>query len=215
MGLQLMIDPPLTPPARPAFSNRFLRHVLLSLRMLAGSEYGAILHAVGLERWSRELPPPTPERTLPAAAATRLFQSVYQRLQPPLSLLFFTHMGEQMAQDAWEVPEIQALSQPLLGLSPAERVPLAWQRLTTLADRQVPTERCLRSDADNHYLLIEQCPLCRGIVGAERPICLVTARFYEVMFQKLIDRSVVVREVECAALGQPHCVFAVRRDRGH
>jgi hypothetical protein len=196
-----------------AWSNRFLRHVLLPLRMLAGTDYGRILHDVGLDRYCRELPPPTDERAVSAADVTRLFQAGYRHLHPPVSLLFFTQMGEQMAQDVWEAPLVQALSGPLLRVPPAERVPAVWRGLMDLVQCPIPAGRSLLSDASYHYLIIEECPYCRGISGAERPVCLATARFYEVMFQKLIDRSVVVHEVECAATGQGRCMFAVRRDR--
>lgn len=197
-----------------AFSNRFLRHVLMSLRLVAGAEYRAILHEVGLERYCRELPPPTTERTIAAEGVARLFQSGYRHIPPRLAGLFFTHMGEQMAQDVWEVPAVQALSGPLLQTPAGERVPAVWRGLSELAHRQVPLERYLFSDAQYHYLIVEPCPYCREISGAERPICLTTARFYEVMFQKLIDRSVGVREVECVATGHGRCMFAARRDRG-
>jgi predicted hydrocarbon binding protein len=214
MGPQMMSSLPWPRPVVGAFSNRFLRHVLLSLRMVAGDEYGRILQEVGLERYCRELPPPTVERMSSAADVAALFQAGYRRLPPPLSLVFFTHMGEQLAQDVWDAPAVQALSGPLLRTPPGERVPAVWRGLAQLAAHQVPVDRYLISDARHHYLIIEQCPYCRTIQGADRPICLVTTRFYEVMFQKLIDRSVVVHEVECAATGHGRCMFAVRRDPG-
>jgi hypothetical protein len=195
-----------------ACSNRFLRHVLLSLRMLAGAEYGRILEEVGLARYCRELPLPTDERTLSAADVVQLFQVAYRHLPPPLSLLFFTHMGEQIAQDVWEAPLVQALSEPLQRVAPDEQVPAVWRGLTALGGGYAAVERYLARDAHHHYLIIEQCPYCRGLAEAPRPICLATARFYEVMFQKLIDRSVVVHEVECAATGHGRCMFAVLRD---
>lgn len=195
-----------------ACSNRFLRHVLLSLRMLAGTEYGRILEEVGLARYCRELPLPTDDRTLSGADVVQLFQAAYRHLPPPPSLLFFTHMGEQIAQDVWDASLVRALSEPLLRVAPDDRVPAVWRALTALARSHVPMERYLASDAQHHYLIIEQCPYCRGIAEAARPICLTTARFYEVMFQKLIDRSVVVHEVECVATGHGRCMFAVLRD---
>jgi hypothetical protein len=196
-----------------AWSNRFLRQVLLSLRVLAGTEYGRILQDVGLDRYCRDLPPPTSERALSAGDGARLFQAGYRHLRPPVSVLFFTHMGEQMAQEVCEVPLVLALSGPLLRVPPAERVPAVWRGLMDLGLRQIPAGRSLLSDAQHHYLIIDECPYCCAISGAARPVCLATARFYEVMFQKLIDRSVVVHEVECAATGHGRCMFAVRRDR--
>jgi hypothetical protein len=209
----LVSHPAPTRPPGAAFSNRFLRHVLLSLRMMAGAEYRGILHEVGLDQYCQELPPPTTERSIAAEAVMQLFQSSYHHLQPPLSFLFFTHMGEQMAQDVWDTPTVQALSAPLLQMPPGERIPAAWRGLIGLAHAYVPVERYVLSDAHNHYLIVEQCPFCREILGADRPICLATARFYEMMFQKLLDCSVVVREVECVATGHGRCMFAVRRER--
>lgn len=195
-----------------AFSNRFLRHVLLSLRMVAGANYTRILQEVGLERYCRELPPPTGQRTIDSADVARLFQAGYRHLPPPLSLLFFIHMGEQMAQDVWDAPGVQALSAALQRVPAVDRIPAAWHGLSVLARSHTPSEALVSSDAQHHYLSIEQCPYCEAITEAARPMCLATARFYEVMFQKLIDCSVVVHEVECAATGQGRCMFAVRRD---
>ncbi len=212
MRLHTLNAPSLKLTAGAAFSNRFLRHVLLSLRMVAGANYTQILREVGLEQYCRELPPPTNARTIAAADIARLFQAGYRHLPPPLSLLFFIHMGEQMAQDVWDAPGVQALSAALHRVPPVDRVPAAWHGLAALARPHTPVECMVHSDAQHHYLSIEQCPYCAEITEAARPMCLVTARFYEVMFQKLIDCSVVVHEVECAATGHGRCMFAVRRD---
>ncbi len=195
-----------------AFSNRFLRHVLLSLRLVAGADYNRILHELGLERYCRELPPPTSTRTIAATDVARLFQAGYHYLPPPLSLLFFIHMGEQMAQDVWDAPGVQALSAALRRVSPVDQVPAVWHGLGMLARPHSPVEYQIHTDTQHYYLSVEQCSYCEEITDAARPVCLATARFYEVMFQKLIDCSVVVHEVECAATGHGHCTFAVRRD---
>ncbi|WP_331271425.1 bacteriochlorophyll 4-vinyl reductase [Acidiphilium cryptum] len=50
-----------------------------------------------------------------------------------------------------------------------------------------------------------------AVPGAAGPGCDFHAGTFEVLFQALVDRHLVVRETACRAAGHPACVFAIRR----
>jgi divinyl protochlorophyllide a 8-vinyl-reductase len=59
-------------------------------------------------------------------------------------------------------------------------------------------------------LVLEDCPLCRG-VRAQRPACGYFAATFEGLFAALVSRAATVREIDCAAMGASACRFEVRR----
>ncbi|HET7080810.1 MAG TPA: V4R domain-containing protein [Chloroflexia bacterium] len=200
-------------PASAIYSNSFLSQILKSLRMVAGPAYPRILEAAGLLQYRSELPPDNSELTASRDLVARLFSAGYTHLAPPQATLFFINMGEHLARHTWADPEVQALAGEVRDLPPAEQVGAAWSRLIELVNRDARVDRGLVTDQNNDYLVIENCPYCRDIHDAGRPVCIATARFYEVLLKELTGRPVIVREVECRATGQDRCMFAVRRER--
>jgi len=200
-------------PASAIYSNSFLSQILKSLRMVAGPAYPRILEAAGLLQYRSELPPDNSELTASRDLVARLFSAGYTYLAPPQATLFFINMGEHLARQTWANPEVQALVGEVAGLPPAEQVGVAWSRLIELVSRDARVDRGVITDQNNDYLVIEDCPYCREIHDAGRPVCIATARFYEVLLKELVGRPVIVREVECRATGHDRCLFAVRRER--
>ena len=200
-------------PASAIYSNSFLSQILKSLRMVAGPAYPRILEAAGLLQYRSELPPDNSELTASRDLVARLFSAGYTYLAPPQATLFFINMGEHLARQTWANPEVQALVGEVAGLPPTEQVGVAWSRLIELVSRDARVDRGVITDQNNDYLVIEDCPYCREIHDAGRPVCIATARFYEVLLKELVGRPVIVREVECRATGHDRCLFAVRRER--
>ena len=200
-------------PASVIYSNSFLRQILKSLRMVAGPAYPRILEAAGLMQYRNELPPDNSDLTASRDLVARLFSAGYIYLAPPQATLFFINMGEHLARQTWASPDVQALAGVVADLPRAEQVGVAWSRLIALVSRDARVDRGVVTDQNNDYLVIEDCPYCRDIHDAGRPVCIATARFYEVLLKELVGRPIIVREVECRATGQERCMFAVRRER--
>ncbi len=195
------------------YSNSFLREILLSLRLVAGQAYPRLLHAAGLDAYSTALPEPTPDLTATQADIARLFSVGYTNLPPSQAMLFFTNMGEHLARQTWADPAVQAIAETIKITPASEQVAVAWRQLIAIVNVQARVGREVRSDASNDYLALTDCPYCRNIQGAKQPVCFATARFYEVLLKHLTGRPVIVREVECRAMGQARCTYAVRRPR--
>src|SRR5689334_15764349 len=117
------------PPMAPSFTNHFARYVLLSLRLVAGPAYRLILTEAGLEQYLEQLPPDDAVRTMSDQQVARLVRGIYAHLDAPQAMLVFTHIGEQMAEGMWALPEIRNLAEPLALVPPAEQVAAAWQEL--------------------------------------------------------------------------------------
>ncbi len=195
------------------YSNSFLREMLLSLRLVAGPAYPQLLHAAGMDAYSAALPEPTPDLTATQADIARLFSVGYTHLPPAQAMLFFTNMGEHLARQTWADPAVQAIAATIRTTPASEQVAVAWQELIAIVNIQARVGREVRSDASNDYLALTDCPYCQDIHGAKQPACFATARFYEVLLKHLTGRPVIVREVECRAMGSARCTYAVRRPR--
>ncbi|KAA6182842.1 bacteriochlorophyll 4-vinyl reductase [Thiohalocapsa marina] len=59
-------------------------------------------------------------------------------------------------------------------------------------------------------VVIEHCPVCRGIADAPEPVCDFYTGTFQRLFSTLVSRRTEVREVECSAAGAPACVFEMR-----
>ena len=195
------------------YSNSFLREILLSLRLVAGPAYPRLLHAAGMDAYSAALPEPTTELTATPADVARLFSVGYTHLPPAQAMLFFTNLGEHTARQTWADPAVQAIAEIIKTTPISEQVVVAWRELIAIVNVQARVGREVYSDASNDYLALSDCPYCQDIHGAKQPACFATARFYEVLLKNLLGRPVIVREVECRAMGAARCIYAVRRPR--
>jgi hypothetical protein len=195
------------------YRNNFMRQTLLSLRLVAGPLYPRILAEAGLTHYEGSLPPADPAPEIPEDEVTRLFGVAHAHLLNAQIVLFLTNVGEHQAENAWEYPDVQAITEALAEVPPADRVVAAWTHFNTILERDGRRNRTVYSDEQNDYLVVEQCPYCRTVRGATRPVCFSVVRYYEVLLHKWLGRTVVMRELECVATGQDRCVFAVRRER--
>lgn len=200
-------------PAAAIYSNSFLREMLLSLRLVAGPAYPQLLRAAGMDAYSAALPESTPDLIATQADIARLFSVGYSHLPSAQAMLFFTNMGEHLARQTWENPAVQAIAATIQTTPASEQVAVAWRELIAIVNIQARVGREVRSDANNDYLALTDCPYCHDIHGAKQPVCFATARFYEVLLKHLTGRAVIVREIECRAMGDANCTYAVRRPR--
>jgi predicted hydrocarbon binding protein len=62
-------------------------------------------------------------------------------------------------------------------------------------------------DAEAYYLTPERCLVCAHVHDAHAPLCNDAEALYSSLAKNLVGR-VRIAEVECAAMGDPHCKFA-------
>jgi hypothetical protein len=67
----------------------------------------------------------------------------------------------------------------------------------------------ITEDATCWYEEPEVCYICAGIRGVQAPICMMRESFGRRVAEQVMGRRVRVVEVACAAMGAPHCKFAV------
>ena len=82
------------------------------------------------------------------------------------------------------------------------------RELTALAEHSY-SPQIVTEDAGAWYLASTSCYVCMGLQGVKAPICTSTETMYKELAKKLLGRTVRVVEVECAAVGAPHCKFAI------
>ena len=64
-------------------------------------------------------------------------------------------------------------------------------------------------DAEACYIALVYCVACQGIQGAQAPICAAGDVLFRTMAEYVTGLRVRVVEIECAALGAPHCKHAL------
>ena len=214
MTVSSLRDYSLPLPGALRFSNEFLRQILLSLRLAAGSNYALLLRDSGLVRYLDDPPPPTPAMTFSAREMGALFRAIHAHLPAPQIALIAIKMGDQLAEALWGQPQVQALAAEVRRAPEVERVARAWEVVESAVTQYARPGWNLHHDDYSDYLTLDNCPYCADLPPQERPACVMVARFHEVMLHHLTGRAVVVREVACVAQGHAQCQFAVRRLRG-
>lgn len=108
----------------------------------------------------------------------------------------------------------------------ANRIPAIARRLLPLLPRAIALRLLLRAVGSHAWtfagsgrfsfsvgpgrtlLHLSDCAECRGM-SAREPLCRYYERCFQTLLRPLIDRRLVVCEVECAASGAGACVFEV------
>src|SRR5262249_34314215 len=67
----------------------------------------------------------------------------------------------------------------------------------------------LTEDERACYLAYEICYACYGITNAKRPFCAAGDVLFSRLGRAALGHRIHVVEVECAAMGAPHCKYAL------
>ncbi len=199
--------PTTNPPVPGMITANVMRVFIQALQKTSGRNFEPLLTAAGLNRYAHALPP---EDWSPAATAeelVRLNRTVYTMLGEPLTRLFHRNCGEAIIPgvlaSAWGEQARAALA-----ALPSDQK-LAW--LVGAAARMAERgwgHHTISEDATAWYLTAQLCPTCVGIQGVSAPICAQTPTLFAGLAKELLGRRVRVVEVECVALGHPHCKYA-------
>jgi hypothetical protein len=185
-----------------------MRVVLQSLKSVSGPQYEMLLQRAGLTRFIKELPAADGKTAATGEELVRLFTVVYTMLGEVCTRLFHRNCGvayaEGIMQSGWG-----ATMRAKAPTIPADQK-FNWmvRELTALAEHSY-SPQIVTEDAAAWYLASTACYVCTGLQGVKAPICTSTETMYKELAKKMLGRTVRVVEVECVALGAPHCKFAI------
>ncbi len=203
--------------AQSMLSGSGVRVLLQALQRTAGPQYELLLQAAGLPELLVALPPDGPEPALSRSRLVRLNQTVFQMLGEGLTRLFYRNLGTAQAQIFARTPLAQQAAAQIATMPTAEQYEWVVRRLLAVAVRgwnaQPPDEHAapwyqISEDAGAWYLTTADCTACAGVRGATAPLCSWVPALFSGL-ARIYGQHVAVNEVECAAMGAPHCRFAV------
>ena len=189
-------------------TSNTMRVVIQSVQQTSGPQFGLLLRAAGLERFVATLPAADMQFCATGEELVRLFHTVYEMLGEDCTRLFHRNCGVLFAEGTlagrWGQDMLQRAPQIPAGAR------LAWfaRELAEMAGRAY-SPQILTEDATAWYLASEVCYTCLGIHNVSAPLCAAATMMYKGLADKLVGRRVRVAEVTCAAMGAPHCKFAL------
>ncbi len=185
-----------------------MRAVLLTVQDISGTQYKTLLERAGLTRYLTTLPPDTGQPGGTSDELVRLFALTYTMMGEPLTRLFMRNFGtsavKPMLASEWAQDERAALAK----LPPDQRLSRFvhdWIPLLSLTWAPM----LVTEDDTACYVVLVFCVACQGIKGAQAPICAAGDVLFRSMAEYVTGLRIRVAEVECAALGAPHCKHAL------
>jgi bacteriochlorophyll 4-vinyl reductase len=180
-----------------------------AITQAAGPQAPALLTEAGLGRFLNQ--PPTPGSMQLVATVEELnllYQVIHRKLGDALTRLFHRNCGEIVATGLLQRPEAQRLAAAVPPGPPD--VQLRWfaDAFAAWSSRNW-AQLTVTEDAVACYYTVGVCPACTGISGAQLPLCASATVIYQRLMRTWLGRRVRVEEIACAAMGAPHCVYAL------
>jgi hypothetical protein len=185
-----------------------MRVVLESLKSVSGPQYEMLLQRAGLDRFLKELPAADGKTAATGEELVRLFTVVYTMLGEVCTRLFHRNCGVAFAEGIMRSGWGAKMQAKAATIPADQKLPWVVRELIALAEHSY-SPQIVSEDNAAWYLASATCYVCLGLQGVKAPICTSTETMYKELAKKLLGRTVRVVEVECAALGAPHCKFAV------
>jgi len=185
-----------------------MRVVLQSLKSVSGPQYEMLLRRAGLDRFITELPAADGKIVTTGEELVRLFTVVYTMLGEVCTRLFHRNCGVAYAEGIMQSPWGATMRAKAPTISADQKFNWMVRELISLAEHSY-SPQIVTEDAGAWYLASAACYVCMGLQGVKAPICTSTETMYKELAKKMLGRTVRVVEVECAALGAPHCKFAI------
>jgi hypothetical protein len=188
-------------------ASSLLRATLQAAKRASGAQYTTILAHAGMQRYAEALPPPDDSPAMTAEEYSRLPAAVYTMLGEPLTRLFLRNLATLGAERMMHGHQLPGWAAAAQAVPPEQRV--AWfVRWVEAMNGKMWSPSTVTEDDSAWYITMEICATCLSIHGASAPLCSNSAQLYQSLSEPIIGRKVRVAEVECAAMGAPHCKFA-------
>ncbi len=183
-----------------------MRMMLQAVKDVSGVQYERLMLKAGLKHYLYELPADSWRPTGTEEELTQLFGTVYTMLGESLTRLFLLNYGLLLAPRVLQ----SEMARPLVsGIAMVqEEQQLGWfvHALAAMVGRGW-ARQTITEDAEAYYMTADRCLVCTHIHDAKTPVCADAEALYSSLAKHLLGR-VRVTEVECAAMGAPHCKYA-------
>jgi predicted hydrocarbon binding protein len=187
-----------------------LRPVLQAIHDTSGPQYGNLLNAAGLNRYTTAMPDSGWQPVATQDELERLYTTVYQMLGESLTRLFMRNYGWRLVGQLQETKEVQDMIARINALDLEHRLEAFTREFVRFSSRGWATIQVSQDDRA-WYFELEHCLNCAGIHDAADPICQGAAVVYATLAKACVGRVIYVSELACAATGDPHCVFSLSK----
>jgi bacteriochlorophyll 4-vinyl reductase len=193
-----------------SFPNTLLRQALIAIEGVVGNVgFNAILRRANMEQYITNLPPDNQELGLASADCARLnrtIQDFFGRGSPAILYKIGEVVFENLLVYQFSIPSLHTISDP--ALTHAQKCRIALIELARFAEAMNPngTRTIAVSDAGVLHFTIQRCSICWEQTSAT-PVCQFYAGVVSAAIRFTLHRSYRVKEIECSAMGAPHCRF--------
>ncbi|HLT30972.1 MAG TPA: V4R domain-containing protein [Myxococcaceae bacterium] len=187
-----------------------LRLILNGIQDVAGSRYERVLEEAGLGRYVAVPPPDDDSPTISHPALSRLYGVTHRVVGETLTRSFLNAYGRRLPQSLLSSELGAQMKQQMQGVPEAQRLEKA-VRLVADSGKAFNVEVGVSQTPEAWFLTVSECAICADMKGAQAPVCANSEIFYGTMVRELSGHRVIALEVECAAMGHPHCVYRIRK----
>jgi predicted hydrocarbon binding protein len=191
-----------------------LRLLFLSIEEVMGKDgIKAVLNGAKLSAYINNYPENTLEHGVTFGEYGRVEQAVEDFLGPRGARAILIRVGRELFR--YSLREQSALlgiagnalkNMPLI--SPQAKMKILLQQIVGAANKTVNQPARLEEDAENFYVVIDQC-MCQWRPKHEKPCCLVTVGTFSEAMKWLTDRPVEVKEITCLNNGADACRYQI------
>jgi predicted hydrocarbon binding protein len=187
-----------------------LRLILSGIRDVAGSRYERVLEEAGLGEYVSTPPADDDSPTISHPTLSRLYGVTHRLVGETLTRSFLNSYGRRLPQSLLSSELGAQMKQQMEGVPNAQRLEKA-VRLVADSGKAFKIEVTVSQTPEAWFLTVGECAICADMKGAQAPVCANSEIFYGTMVRELSGHRVVALEVECAAMGHPHCVYRIRK----
>lgn len=187
-----------------------LRLILAGIKDVAGSQYSKVLTQAELQRYVDSPPPEDQSPTISEPELSRLYGTTYRVIGESLTRMFLTNYGRKLPAALLNGPAGLEMQKAAAATPEAKKLETAVQLIADTGTKLWVPMRVLE-DQEAYYLEISHCAICAEMKGARSPICGNSEVVYTELARALSGKRVMAIEVECAAMGAPHCKYRIRK----
>lgn len=187
-----------------------LRLILNGIRDVAGSRYERVLEEAELGQYASAPPPDDDTPTISHPALSRLYGATHRLIGETLTRAFLNSYGRRLPESLLASELGAEMKAQMEGVPGPQRLEKA-VRLVADSGKAFKVEVGVSQTPEAWFLTVDACAICADMKGAQAPVCANSEIFYGTMVRELSGHRVVALEVECAAMGHPHCVYRIRK----
>ncbi len=195
------------------YPNIWGRSIITSAEDILGENgVNAILNLAGLQEYIDNYPPDNIKKDFPFSHVAKIQQALYDMYGSKGARVFATRGGEETFQHSLhKYDRVQRAARAAMKVGTVQmRAKVGLQFFSkffnTVSDQIVS----IGEDDDYWYWVIERCPMCWEL-EAEEPICHLGVGVLKAASFWATEKHFRIQEVECHAMGEENCVYAMEK----